>query len=70
MDDLISREVPFAEENIEPNGRPAINKFGNWTDGVSKTIHDRPGDDISHLSDEEREKRIKEMDEIIKKEIK
>ncbi|MEG2332617.1 MAG: hypothetical protein RSB62_10015 [Bacteroides sp.] len=68
MDNVVDRNVPIADENIDPNGRPAKNKFGNWSDGVSKTIHD-PADDPENLTPEEREKRIKEMEEIIKKEI-
>lgn len=68
MDDVVDRNVPFADENIEPNARPAHNKFGNWADGVSKTIHNH-SEDTKDLSDEEREKRISEMDSIIKKEL-
>ena len=68
MDDVVNRGVPFADENVEPNARPAKNKFGNWSSGVSGTIHDAP-DDISKLSPEEREKRLREMDEIVKKDL-
>ena len=68
MDNDIGRNVPIADENIAPHGRPAKNKFGNWSDGVSKTIHDT-ADDPENLTPEEREKRIKEMEEIIKNEI-
>ena len=68
MDNVVDRNVPIADENIAPNGRPAKNKFGNWSDGVSRTIHD-PADDPENLTPEEKEKRIKEMEEIIKKEI-
>lgn len=68
MDDVVNRGVPFADENIEPNARPAKNKFGNWSSGVSETIHNT-SDDISKLSPEEREKRLREMDEIVKKDL-
>ena len=31
MDDMINRHDSIAEENIEPNGRPATNvNFQNW----------------------------------------
>lgn len=68
MDDVVNRGVPFADENVEPNGRPAKNQFGNWSSGVSETLHDTP-DDISKLSLEEREKRLREMEEIVKKDL-
>ena len=48
MDDMIYRNDPIAEENIDPHGRPATDEF----------------------EAKEREKRIREMDEIIKKDLK
>ena len=51
MDDMIYRNDPIAEENIDPHGRPATDEFEEW-------------------SEKEREKRIREMDEIIKKDLK
>lgn len=68
MDDVVNRGVPFADENVEANARPAKNKFGNWSSEVSTTIHDAP-EDISKLSPEEREKRLHEMEEIVKKDL-
>ena len=57
MDDMINRHDSIAEENIEPNGRPAKNADnvfkGDTKDGPIK----------------DREKRIKEMDEVIKKDL-
>ena len=35
MDDMINRHDSIAEENIEPNGRPATNEFEEWSDEVS-----------------------------------
>ena len=32
MDDMINRNAPIAEENIDPNGRPAIDKFEEWSE--------------------------------------
>ena len=53
MDDMINRHDSIAEENIEPNGR-ADNVFKNDTkDGPDKG----------------RQKRIKEIDEVIKKDL-
>lgn len=68
MDDMINRHDSFAEENIEPNGRPAKNKYEEW----SSEIYDRTDDaykETKEISDEEREKRIKEIDEVIKKDL-
>ena len=31
MDDMINRHDSIAEENIEPNGRPATNDFEEWS---------------------------------------
>ena len=36
MDDMINRNAPIAEENIDPNGRPAIDKFEEWSEEVSE----------------------------------
>lgn len=34
MDDMINRHDSIAEENIEPNGRPAKNEFEEWSTEV------------------------------------
>ena len=36
MDDMIYRNNSIAEENIDPNGRPAENKFEEWSEEVSE----------------------------------
>ena len=59
MDDMINRHDSIAEENIEPNGRPAKDQFEEWSGENDKK--DGPIKD--------REKRIKEMDEVIKKDL-
>ena len=68
MDNVVNRNVPIADENIDPNGRPGKNKFGNWSDSVSATIH-HPEEDVTKLTPEERAKRLKEMEEIVKNDI-
>jgi hypothetical protein len=35
MDDMINRHDSIAEENIEPNGRPAKNQFEEWSSEVT-----------------------------------
>lgn len=69
MDDMISRGTSIAEENINPQGRPAKNKFEEWSEEVSERT-DLGYKDQPIISEEEREKRIKEMDEIIKDDLK
>ena len=37
MDDMIYRNDPIAEENIDPHGRPATDEFEEWSEAVSYT---------------------------------
>lgn len=68
MDDMIYRNDSIAEENIDPHGRPAKDKFEEWSEEVSERT------DIGYKnskvkSEEERKKRIEEIDEVIKKDL-
>ena len=69
MDDMIYRNDSIAEENIDPNGRPAKNEFEEWSEDVSERTS-IGYKDKKVKSAKERKKLIGEMDEIIKKEIK
>lgn len=69
MDDMIYRNDPIAEENIDPYGRPATDEFEEWSEEVSERT-DTGYKDQKVKSAREREKRIREMDEIIKKDLK
>ena len=69
MDDMIYRNDPIAEENIDPPGRPATDEFEEWSEEVSERT-DTGYKDQKVKSAKEREKRIREMDEIIKKDLK
>ena len=69
MDDVIYRNDSIAEENIDPNGRPAKNEFEEWSEDVSERTS-IGYKDKKVKSAKERKKLIEEMDEIIKKEIK
>lgn len=69
MDDMINRHDSIAEENIEPNGRPATNEFEEWSDEVSDRADNVFKKDKKEGSVKDREKRIKEMDEVIKKDL-
>ena len=65
MDDMIYRNNSIAEENIDPNGRPAENKFEEWSEEVSERTD--PGcKDKKVKSAKERKKLIREMDEVIR----
>ena len=69
LDDFINRNDSFAEENIDPNGRPAENKFEEWSEEVSERTD--PGrKDKKVKSAKERKKLIREMDEVIKEDLK
>lgn len=69
MDDMIYRNDPIAEENIDPHGRTATDEFEEWSEEVSERT-DTGYKDQKIKSAKEREKRIREMDEIIKKDLK
>jgi hypothetical protein len=68
MDDMIYRNDPIAEENIDPNGRPAINKFEEWSEEVSERT-DTGYKDQKVKSPKERKKHIKEIDEVVKEDL-
>ena len=66
---MIYRNDSIAEENIDPNGRPAENKFEEWSEEVSERTD--PGyKDKKIKSAKERKKLIREMDEVIKEDLK
>lgn len=68
MDDMIYRNDSIAEENIAPHGRPAKDKFEEWSKEVAERTD--TGYKKSEVeSEEERKKRIEEMDEVIKKDL-
>lgn len=69
MDDMINRNSSIAGENLDPNGRPAKNKFEEWSNEISTRTHLGYKEEEEVMSEEERERRIKEMDEIIKKDL-
>lgn len=68
MDDMIYRHNSIAEENIDPHGRPAKNAFGEWSEEISART-DLGYKDTKKMSAKVRQKRIKEMEEIVKKDL-
>lgn len=68
MDDMIYRNDPIAEENLNPDGHPAKNDLEEWSEEVSERT-DTGYKDQEVKSAKEQKKRIREMDEIIKKDL-
>lgn len=68
MDDMIYRNDSIAEENIAPHGRRAKDKFEEWSEEVSERT-DTGYKNSKVKSEEERKKRIEEIDEVIKKDL-
>ena len=59
MDDMINRHDSIAEENIEPNGRPAKDQFEEWSGEVVDRADDVFNNDKKDDPIKDREKRIK-----------
>lgn len=68
MDDMIYRNDAIAEENLDPNGRPAKNKFEEWSEEVTERT-DTGYKYKKVKSEKERKKLIQEMDKIVKKDL-
>ena len=58
MDDMINRHDSIAEENIEPNGRPAKDQFEEWSGEVADRADDVFKNDKKDGPIKDREKRI------------
>lgn len=69
MDNMINRHNSIAEENIDPHGRPAKNAFEEWSTDVTDRADNALKEDDKNGPIKDREKRIKEMEEIIKKDL-
>lgn len=70
MAKIIERNVPIAEENETLSGQPAKNMFEDWSEDMTDRADNVFHDDNAPMSEEEREKRLKEMDKIVKEDIK
>lgn len=68
MDNMIYRNNSIAEENIDSNGRPAKNKFEEFSTGISEHTH-LGYKDQKVKSERDRKKRLKEMEEVIKEDL-
>ena len=70
MAKIIERNVPIAEENETLSGQPAKNRFEEWSEDMTDRADNVFHDDNAPMSEAEREKRLKEMDKIVKEDIK
>lgn len=68
MDNLIYRNNAIAEENIDPHGRPATNEFEEFTEEIIVRT-DLGYKDQAVESEEERRKRLREMEEVIDEDL-
>lgn len=69
MNDMINRHNSIAEENIDPNGRPATNAFEEWSIEIIERADDNQEEDSVNGPISDREKRLEEMEEIVKKDL-
>lgn len=69
MNDMINRHNSIAEENIDPNGRPATNAFEEWSIEIIERADDNQEEDSVNGPIGDREKRLEEMEEIVKKDL-
>lgn len=69
MNDMINRHNSIAEENIDPNGRPATNAFEEWSIEIVERADDNQEEDSVNGPISDREKRLEEMEEIVKKDL-
>lgn len=70
MNDMINRHNSIAEENIDPNGRPATNEFEEWSIEIVDRTDDVYKNDPQDGPIDDRQKRIDEMEEVIKEDLK
>lgn len=66
MAKVIERNVPIAEENVTLSGQPATNMYEDF----SEVITDEAEIPYDGKSKKDRKKRLKEMDKIVKEDIK
>ena len=78
MAKVINRDVPIAEENTTLTGQPASNMYDDWRGEVGDSVQemvdraDNVYDDTKKKpaqSKKIREKKIKEIDEVIKEDL-
>lgn len=71
MAKVIERNVPIAEENVTLSGQPATNMYEDFSEVITDEAeipHD--GKSKKDRNEKDRKKRLKEMDKIVKEDIK
>lgn len=68
---VVERNVPIAGENMDPDGHPATDMYENWSSEIEEKSEIPGGGKNQEPSctPEEKEKRIKELDEVIKEDL-
>lgn len=71
MAKVINRDVPIAEENTTLTGQPAINMYDDWSEEMEDRA-DNVYDDTKKKSagnKKSKEKKLKEIDEVVKEDL-
>lgn len=71
MGNIINRGNPIAEQNTNLDGRPATDMYGNWSDEMESRTGNVYGDAKKKSPDsaETKAKKLKEIEEVIKKDL-
>ena len=69
MRDQINRNNEFAEENLNPTGHSAKEKFSRWESTLSDNLDVHGNQKKKKDTPAQRKKKIAEMDEVIKEDI-
>lgn len=71
MAKVIERNVPIAEENVTLSGQPATNMFDDWSEEITEKVEiPHEGKENNPGKKKNRRKLLKEMDQIVKDDIK
>ncbi len=71
MAKVINRDVPIAEENTTLTGQPATNMYDDWSEEMEYRA-DNVYDDTKKKSagnKKSKEKKLKEIDEVVKEDL-
>ena len=71
MAKVINRDVPIAEENTTLTGQPATNMYDDWSEDMEDRA-DNVYDDTKKKSagnKKSKEKKLKEIDEVVKEDL-
>lgn len=71
MAKVINRDVPIAEENTTLTGQPATNMYDDWSEKMEDRA-DNVYDDTKKKSagnKKSKEKKLKEIDEVVKEDL-